>query len=203
MVPLFLGSFLQHPNRDLNVNLTRTPPRSPHVGSISSKSAVTSLIDLPLSTASSSSAECDSDSDFTDEEDGARGAGRHGVSSDVKKMIKYLLCKVQWHLYSSSIIHCASPIRAASDPRETESSKDRPDSPSLSPRTKRRASNHSGLTNSDDGHRKKRRKVKPGSGPEATMVCRFACPFYKHDPKLYGSRRSCPGPGWPTVHKMK
>jgi hypothetical protein len=187
------------------LNFTRTPPRSPHVGSISiqSKSAVPSILSLPSSTSSTSSAECDSDSDFTDEEGSARGASRHGVSSDVKKMIKYLLCKVQWHLYSSSIIHNASPSRGAPDPREAESSKNRPDSPSLSPKTKRRASNNSGHGNSDDGHRKKRRKVKPGSDAETMMVCRFACPFFKHDPQLYGSRRSCPGPGWPTVHRMK
>lgn len=162
-----------------------------------------SLISLPLSSSSESSAECDSDSDFTDEENGARGASRHGVSSDVKKMIKYLLCKVQWHLYSSSVIHCASPSIATSDPRAIGSSTDHLDSRSLSPRTKRRASNHSGLETSYDGHRKKRRKVKTGSGADSMMVCHFACPFYKHDSQLYGSRRSCLGPGWPTVHKMK
>jgi hypothetical protein len=32
---------------------------------------------------------------------------------------------------------------------------------------------------------------------------RFACPFYKHDSYRYRNRRVCPGPGWPTVHRMK
>jgi hypothetical protein len=164
---------------------------------------VASLLSLSASTSSSSSGGCDSDSDFSDEEGNEKGASRHGVSSDVKKMIKYLLCKVQWHLYSSSIIHFGSPSSSASESKYPENSSNRPTSPSLSPKTKRRASNNSGRGHSNDGHRKKRRKVKPGSGAEALTVCHFACPFFKHDPQLYDSRRSCAGPGWPTVHKMK
>lgn len=162
-----------------------------------------SLTSLPSSTSSGSSAECDSDSDFTDEEDAARQANHHGVSSNVKKMIKFLLCKVQWHLYSSSSIHCASSSTAISDSRVVGTPMDHLDSPSLSARTKRRASNHSGLEASEDGHRKKRIKVKTGDGADPMILCRFACPFYKYAPQIYGSRRSCPGPGWPTVHKMK
>ncbi|KAF5695776.1 hypothetical protein FDENT_82 [Fusarium denticulatum] len=32
---------------------------------------------------------------------------------------------------------------------------------------------------------------------------RFACPFYKHDPERYANTRSCCGPGWETVHRVK
>jgi hypothetical protein len=32
---------------------------------------------------------------------------------------------------------------------------------------------------------------------------RFACPFYKHDPERYETSRSCCGPGWETVHRVK
>lgn len=32
---------------------------------------------------------------------------------------------------------------------------------------------------------------------------RFACPYYKKDPEKYKSWRTCPGPGWQTVHRMK
>lgn len=35
------------------------------------------------------------------------------------------------------------------------------------------------------------------------MGVKFACPFYKHAPDQYRNRRTCPGPGWPTVHRMK
>lgn len=32
---------------------------------------------------------------------------------------------------------------------------------------------------------------------------RFACPFFKHNPALYKDRRSCPGPGFKSVHRVK
>lgn len=31
----------------------------------------------------------------------------------------------------------------------------------------------------------------------------FACPYFKHDPGRYQSERSCVGPGWPTIHRVK
>ena len=31
----------------------------------------------------------------------------------------------------------------------------------------------------------------------------FACPFFKHNPSRYMSWRSCPGPGWNSVHRVK
>lgn len=118
-------------------------------------------------------------------------------------MIKYLLCKVQWHLYLSSVIHCASPSIVTTVSGLMDNSAGHLDSHSLPARTKRRASNHSGLKASDDDYRKKIRKVKTEGGVNPMIMCRFACPFYKHDSQLYGSRRSCLGPGWPTVRKMK
>ncbi|GKU00868.1 unnamed protein product [Fusarium langsethiae] len=32
---------------------------------------------------------------------------------------------------------------------------------------------------------------------------RFACPFYKHDPAKFATSRSCVGPGWKQVHRVK
>ncbi|KAF4501695.1 hypothetical protein FAGAP_2101 [Fusarium agapanthi] len=37
----------------------------------------------------------------------------------------------------------------------------------------------------------------------ASAAPRFACPFYKHDPERYANSRSCCGPGWETVHRVK
>jgi len=31
----------------------------------------------------------------------------------------------------------------------------------------------------------------------------LACPFFKHDPTRYGKVRTCCGPGFPTVHRVK
>ncbi|KAB5585608.1 hypothetical protein GE09DRAFT_32047 [Coniochaeta sp. 2T2.1] len=32
---------------------------------------------------------------------------------------------------------------------------------------------------------------------------KFACPFLKHDPEKYRNQRTCCGPGFPTVHRVK
>jgi len=31
----------------------------------------------------------------------------------------------------------------------------------------------------------------------------FACPFYKHDPVKYSKVKTCCGPGWDDVHRVK
>jgi hypothetical protein len=54
----------------------------------------------------------------------------------------------------------------------------------------------------DDGPNK-RRRVSITTTEDSEIGPRFACPFYKHDPNRYRNRRTCPGPGWPTVHRMK
>jgi hypothetical protein len=45
--------------------------------------------------------------------------------------------------------------------------------------------------------RNKKRSTKASNSP------RFACPFYKHNPERYEAARSCCGPGWATVHRLK
>ncbi|KAF2268933.1 hypothetical protein CC78DRAFT_575476 [Lojkania enalia] len=54
----------------------------------------------------------------------------------------------------------------------------------------------------DDGSNK-RRRVSITATEESDAGPRFACPFFKHDSNRYRNRRTCPGPGWPTVHRMK
>ncbi|KAF2965359.1 hypothetical protein GQX73_g8238 [Xylaria multiplex] len=41
---------------------------------------------------------------------------------------------------------------------------------------------------------------KRGKGEEAL---RFACPYFKKDPIKYQTWQTCPGPGWPDVHRVK
>jgi len=64
--------------------------------------------------------------------------------------------------------------------------------------------NDEGQQGENDGDPNKRRKVisasKSGNGKKEK---RFACPYFKRDPKVYGDRRSCLGPGWLEVHRVK
>jgi hypothetical protein len=42
------------------------------------------------------------------------------------------------------------------------------------------------------------KKGKEGGGGK-----KFACPFCKHDPGKYRSVKTCCGPGWDDVHRVK
>lgn len=44
-----------------------------------------------------------------------------------------------------------------------------------------------------------RAAVSPISKPDL----RLSCPFFKRDPRKHTKHRSCAGPGWPTVHRIK
>lgn len=57
--------------------------------------------------------------------------------------------------------------------------------------------------NDDDGEPSKRRKVKDPSDHSLGKNHKFACPFFKRNPEKYKRYRSCPGPGWDTVHRLK
>jgi hypothetical protein len=54
--------------------------------------------------------------------------------------------------------------------------------------------------NGGDGEPNKRRKIKE---PSDRSNHKYACPFFKRDPEKYKNYRSCPGPGWETVHRLK
>ncbi|PVH98437.1 hypothetical protein DM02DRAFT_46224 [Periconia macrospinosa] len=55
----------------------------------------------------------------------------------------------------------------------------------------------------DENPNKRRRTSVTTTTTDSDVGPRFACPFFKHDPARYRNRRTCPGPGWPTVHRMK
>ena len=54
---------------------------------------------------------------------------------------------------------------------------------------------------SDDRQESERRK-RINAGP-AGPSRKLACPYYKRRPHIYQSRKSCPGPGWDSVHRLK
>ncbi|KAI1453522.1 hypothetical protein F4805DRAFT_461708 [Annulohypoxylon moriforme] len=38
---------------------------------------------------------------------------------------------------------------------------------------------------------------------EVEVEKKFACPFFKHDPRVHNKHRSCAGPGWTSLHRLK
>ena len=49
------------------------------------------------------------------------------------------------------------------------------------------------------GGRTKKKKV----NPKESGGRKFACPFCRHDPAKYRSVKTCCGPGWDDVHRVK
>lgn len=54
----------------------------------------------------------------------------------------------------------------------------------------------------DDNRSRKDRNKKAKMINDDTRL-RFACPYYKHDPQRFKDHRTCLGPGWPDVHRVK
>ncbi|KAI8956951.1 hypothetical protein F5Y11DRAFT_353089 [Daldinia sp. FL1419] len=73
-----------------------------------------------------------------------------------------------------------------------------------STRTKRRLGgddqdNSSAGGDEDEPDRGGSKRAKKDIEPER----KFACPFYKNDPKAHNKHRSCAGPGWTSLHRLK
>ncbi|KAK0634327.1 hypothetical protein B0T17DRAFT_2464 [Bombardia bombarda] len=51
--------------------------------------------------------------------------------------------------------------------------------------------------------KKRLRRSEPVAAVPAAPRRRFACPFSKHDPARYKSVKTCCGPGWTDVHRVK
>ncbi|KAH6619092.1 hypothetical protein B0J18DRAFT_346597, partial [Chaetomium sp. MPI-SDFR-AT-0129] len=54
-----------------------------------------------------------------------------------------------------------------------------------------------------DGRRKKHKAVAPSDTAGGKDSGKFACPYFKRNPKKYRNWTSCPGPGWDEVHRVK
>ncbi|KAL2158714.1 hypothetical protein VTH06DRAFT_4196 [Thermothelomyces fergusii] len=54
-----------------------------------------------------------------------------------------------------------------------------------------------------DGRRKKSKRSPNAAGTGGRGSPKFACPYFKRNPKKYRKWTSCPGPGWDEVHRVK
>ncbi|KAI6084588.1 hypothetical protein F4821DRAFT_261818 [Hypoxylon rubiginosum] len=57
--------------------------------------------------------------------------------------------------------------------------------------------------NSDSENDFPRRPIKTLKLESPLTRRRFACPYFKRSPERYRHQRSCAGPGWPSVHRLK
>jgi hypothetical protein len=106
---------------------------------------------------------------------------------------------------------CAGPPSQSSS--GATSSKASKDSHSQSPNKKRsRAMTGKGFRNDaeqdgdddqEEDHPKRPRKTPPSGALARVRLRKFACPFFKRNPDKHQRWRSCAGPGWETVHRVK
>lgn len=55
----------------------------------------------------------------------------------------------------------------------------------------------------DDGSRRNRNNKRPKTVPDDSKPPKYACPYYKYDPGRFGQVKTCCGPGWDKLHRVK
>lgn len=55
----------------------------------------------------------------------------------------------------------------------------------------------------EEGEEEQPRKKRPDSAPVDDPKRKLACPFYRRNPERHKRHRSCAGPGWSTIHRLK
>jgi hypothetical protein len=71
---------------------------------------------------------------------------------------------------------------------------------------KRKASDEDSPLRENNGDENSNKRPRPSlSNPDddSDTPKKFACPYFKRNPRKYQRFRSCPGPGWDTVHRVK
>lgn len=160
-------------------------------------------------TSLSSSSSCDmytNTDESNDEEQEDPRTPRPQLPIATRKAIKLVMRKLEADLGHIVFRKCqggTSSTRQSSQGDNTPSSQQSSRSITQSGgKRKGRLDDNSPPDENEDGPNKRRR------GSQATINSSdagvmFACPFYKHDANQYRNRRTCLGPGWPTVHRMK
>jgi uncharacterized C2H2 Zn-finger protein len=120
------------------------------------------------------------------------------------KTIEVIVKKVEVNLRYSAFLQCNGGNSCTTARSRTSFShqSDRKASQSAGKR-KSRSDDHPPPNEDEDEGPNKRRRGSLATISNSDTWSRFACPFFKHEPNRYRNRRTCPGPGWPTVHRMK
>ncbi|KAF2797275.1 hypothetical protein K505DRAFT_334452 [Melanomma pulvis-pyrius CBS 109.77] len=158
-----------------------------------------------VSLSSTSSADMYSVTEDSDEEE-ASELGPSILSKATLKTIELIMRKIEVNLAYAAYIQCAGgqTSRGHSGTGEVSRNTGRGTGQGgAGGKRKSRTDESTPSSNPDDDGPTKRRRVSIATTEDSETGPRFACPFYKHDPDRYRHRRTCPGPGWPTVHRMK
>lgn len=157
------------------------------------------------SLSSTGSADMYSVTEDSDEEE-ASELGPSILSKATLKTIELIMRKIEVNLGYAAYIQCAGGQTSRGHSGTGEPSRNAgrgTGQGGAGGKRKSRTDESTPSSNPDDDGPTKRRRVSIATTEDSETGPRFACPFYKHDPNRYRNRRTCPGPGWPTVHRMK
>lgn len=140
-----------------------------------------------------------------DEQDHATEAMRSMYPKSTLKAVELIMRKIELNLRYAAYRQCTngkhSNARGSNGAVYSQTS--RKTSQSSGQKRKSRLEGSPPPDDDDEDGPNKRRRGSITTTDGSETGARFACPFYKHDPERYRSKRTCPGPGWPTVHRMK
>lgn len=126
------------------------------------------------------------------------------LSKATRKTIELVMRKIEVNLGYVAYVQCAGNQGSRGQGTSSNTSRAGRGAPQGSGgKRKARSDENSPPDDPGDEDSNKRRRVSITTTEDSESGPRFACPFYKHDPNRYRNRRTCPGPGWPTVHRMK
>ncbi|KAI1762554.1 hypothetical protein GGR53DRAFT_521585 [Hypoxylon sp. FL1150] len=128
------------------------------------------------------------------------------VMATFNRWLDKRLAIISWpHTYEASEASEASGTSASgSGGTESGSGNSGQGQSGRSSRSKRRLSGDdqgksSANGDDDDPNRSGNKRAKTDNEQEP----KFACPFFKHNAKAHSKNRSCTGPGWTTLHRLK
>lgn len=164
------------------------------------KERVSSIVSL----SSASSCEMYTNTDGSENElDHGYSTPRHALTRATLQTIDLVIRRVEVNLRYVAHMQCNGGSTANNSGNMTTTQQgSRKASQSVGKR-KSKSDDHQPPNDEDDDGASKRRRGSLATVESSETGLRFACPFFKHEPNRYRNRRTCPGPGWPTVHRMK
>jgi hypothetical protein len=164
------------------------------------KERVSSITSL----SSASSCELYTSTDMSDDDPDVGATVSLYSERAIIRVVDIILRKVEVNLRFATYMQCnGGSASNGGSSAASRSQQGNGKSSDTSSKRKSRLDNHLRPNDNEDDGSNKRRRTSLATVESSELGSKFACPFYKHEPSRFHNRRTCPGPGWPTVHRMK
>jgi hypothetical protein len=131
--------------------------------------------------------------------------GPYEIRAQKEQIIDRLMLRF-YEIFNTAGFSGAKDQGSSSAPNVSTSHSNTPPQRSSNVGSKKRTSDERGEDQEDENNNANSRKRSKNSDGAAVLEeekKKLACPYFKHNPRKYQGLRSCPGPGWDTVHRIK